>query len=134
MEPLLLGRLFCGIHPGWVGLNPPTHRGIYTHLGPYIRGIDSPHYTMETAEKNPQHMNRTEYVIANITGVKTPLELKTAEKLASRRLGELEAIIKGISTKWFKGKLDEQMLAQTRAEMDKITQALSERRQKFGAV
>ena len=89
---------------------------------------------METTEKNPQHMNRTEYVIANITGVKTPLELKTAEKLASRRLGELEAIIKGISTKWFKGKLDEQMLAQTRAEMDKITQALSERRQKFGAV
>lgn len=79
-------------------------------------------------------MNRTEYVIANITGVKTPLELKTAEKLATRRLGELEAIIKGISTKWFKGKLDEQMLAQTRAEMDKITQALSERRQKFGAV
>ena len=89
---------------------------------------------METAEKNPQHMNRTEYVILNITGVKTPLEFKTAEKLASRRLGELEAIVKGISTKWFKGKLDEQMLAQTRAEMDKITQALSERRQKFGAV
>jgi DNA-binding HxlR family transcriptional regulator len=79
-------------------------------------------------------MNRTEYVIANITGVKTPLELKTAEKLASRRLGELEAIIKGISTKWFKGKLDEQMLAQTRAEMDKITQALSDKRVKFGRV
>jgi hypothetical protein len=89
---------------------------------------------METAEKNPQHMNRTEYVILNITGVKTPLEFKTAEKLASRRLGELEAIVKGISTKWFKGKLDEQMLSQTRAEMDKITQALSERKQKFGAV
>jgi hypothetical protein len=89
---------------------------------------------METAEKNPQHMNRTEYVIANITGVKTPLELKTAEKLASRRLGELEAIVKGISTKWFKGKLDEQMLAQTRAEMDKITQALSDKRVKFGRV
>ena len=89
---------------------------------------------METAEKNPQHMNRTEYVIANITGVKTPLELKTAEKLASRRLGELEAIVKGISTKWFKGKLDEQMLAQTKAEMDKITQALSDKRVKFGRV
>jgi hypothetical protein len=89
---------------------------------------------METTEKNPQHMNRTEYVIANITGVKTPLELKTAEKLASRRLGELEAIVKGISTKWFKGRHDTEMLAQTRAEMDKITQALSERRQKFGAV
>jgi hypothetical protein len=89
---------------------------------------------METTEKNPQHMNRTEYVIANITGVKTPLELKTAEKLASRRLGELEVIVKGISTKWFKGKLDEQMLAQTRAEMDKITQALSAKREKFGRV
>jgi DNA-binding HxlR family transcriptional regulator len=89
---------------------------------------------METAEKNPQHMNRTEYVIANITGVKTPLELKTAEKLATRRLGELEAIIKGISTKWFKGKLDEQMLAQTKAEMDRITQALAAKREKFGQV
>jgi DNA-binding HxlR family transcriptional regulator len=89
---------------------------------------------MEATEKNPQHMTRTEYVITNITGVKTPLELKTAEKLASRRLGELEAIIKGISTKWFKGKLDEQMLAQTRAEMDKITQALSDKRVKFGRV
>ena len=89
---------------------------------------------METTEKNPSSMTRTEYVIVNLTGVTTPMEFKTAEKLATRRLGELEAIVKGISTKWFKGKLDEQMLAQTRAEMDKITQALSERRQKFGAV
>jgi DNA-binding HxlR family transcriptional regulator len=89
---------------------------------------------MEATEKNPQHMTRTEYVIANITGVTTPLELKTAEKLASRRLGELEAIIKGISTKWIKGKLDAEMLAQTRTEMDKITQALSDKRVKFGRV
>jgi hypothetical protein len=89
---------------------------------------------MEVTEKNPQHMNRTEYVIVNLTGVTTPMEFKTAEKLASRRLGELEAIVKGISTKWFKGKLDEQMLAQTRAEMDKITQALSAKRDKFGRV
>ena len=89
---------------------------------------------METTEKNPKNMNRTEYVILNITGVKTPLEFKTAEKLASRRLGELEAIVKGISTKWFKGKLDEQMLAQTRAEMDKITQALVAKKEKFGLV
>jgi hypothetical protein len=89
---------------------------------------------MEATEKNPQHMNRTEYVILNITGVKTPLEFKTAEKLASRRLGELEAIVKGISTKWFKGKLDEQMLAQTKGEMDRITQALSDKRAKFGRV
>jgi len=89
---------------------------------------------METTEKNPSSMTRTEYVIVNLTGVTTPMEFKTAEKLATRRLGELEVIVKGISAKWFKGKLDEQMLAQTRAEMDKITQALSERRQKFGAV
>ena len=89
---------------------------------------------MEATEKNPQHMNRTEYVIANITGVKTPLELKTAEKLASRRLGELEAIIKGISTKWFKGRHDTEMLAQTKGEMDRITQALSAKREKFGRV
>jgi hypothetical protein len=89
---------------------------------------------METTEKNPTNMTRTDYVIANITGVKTPLELKTAEKLARRRLSELEAIVKGISAKWFKGRHDTEMLAQTQAEMDKITQALSERKQKFGAV
>ena len=89
---------------------------------------------METTEKNPTNMTRTDYVIANITGVKTPLELKTAEKLARKRLSELEAIVKGISTKWFKGKLDVEMLAQTQTEIDKITQALSDKREKFGLV
>ena len=96
--------------------------------------MDLPHYTMETAEKNPTNMTRTEYVIANITGVKTPLELKTAEKLARRRLGELEAIVKGISAKWFKGRHDTEMLAQTKGEMDRITQALVSKREKFGQV
>ena len=96
--------------------------------------MDTPHYTMETTEKNPTNMTRTDYVIANITGVKTPLELKTAEKLARRRLSELEAIIKGISAKWFKGKLDVEMLAQTQVEMDRITQALVVKREKFGQV
>jgi hypothetical protein len=96
--------------------------------------MDTPHYTMETAEKNPTNMTRTEYVIANITGVKTPLELKTAEKLARRRLAELEAIVKGISAKWFKGRHDTEMLAQTKAEMDRITQALVVKREKFGQV
>ena len=96
--------------------------------------MDLPHYTMETTEKNPTNMTRTEYVIANITGVKTPLELKTAEKLARRRLAELEAIVKGISTKWFKGRHDTEMLAQTKAEMDRITQALVSKREKFGQV
>jgi CHAT domain-containing protein len=89
---------------------------------------------MDTTEKNPTNMTRTDYVIANITGVKTPLELKTAEKLARRRLSELEAIVKGISTKWFKGRHDTEMLAQTKAEMDRITQALVAKREKFGQV
>lgn len=89
---------------------------------------------METTEKNPTNMTRTDYVIANITGVKTPLEFKTAEKLARKRLSELEAIVKGISSKWFKGKLDVEMLAQTQTEIDKITQALVAKREKFGQV
>jgi hypothetical protein len=96
--------------------------------------MDTPYYTMETTEKNPTNMTRTDYVIANITGVKTPLELKTAEKLARRRLAELEAIVKGISAKWFKGRHDTEMLAQTKAEMDRITQALVAKREKFGQV
>ncbi len=89
---------------------------------------------METTEKNPSDMTRTEYVIVNLTGVKTPLEFKTAEKLASRRLAELEAIVKGISTKWIKGRHDTEMLVQTKGEMDRITQALSSKRDKFGRV
>ena len=89
---------------------------------------------METTEKNPSNMTRTEYVIANITGVKTPLEFKTAEKLATRRLAELETIVKGISSKWIKGRHDAEMLAQTRGEMDRITQALSEKASKFRVV
>jgi hypothetical protein len=113
---------------------PPAHQGIYTHLRPYINRIDKPYPTMETTEKNPSNMTRTEYVIANITGVKTPLEFKTAEKLASKRLSELEAIVKGISTKWIKGRHDTEMLAQTKGEMDRITQALSDKRAKFGRV
>ena len=79
-------------------------------------------------------MTRTEYVIANITGVKTPLEFKTAEKLATRRLAELETIVKGISSKWIKGRHDAEMLAQTKGEMDRITQALSEKTSKFRVV
>ena len=94
--------------------------------------MDFPNYTMETTKINPTHMTRTEYVITNISGVKTPLEFKTAEKLALRRMGELEAIVKGISTKWFKGKSDLEMLSQTQAEMSRITQALSAKAEKFG--
>ena len=77
-------------------------------------------------------MTRTDYVIANITGVKTPLELKTAEKLARRRLTELEAIVKGISAKWFKGKHDALMIEQTREEMARIGDLLNAKRARFG--
>ena len=89
---------------------------------------------METIKNNPPSMTRTEYVIANITGVKTPLEFKTAEKLATRRLAELETIVKGISSKWIKGRHDAEMQAQTKGEMDRITQALSEKALKFRVV
>jgi hypothetical protein len=89
---------------------------------------------METTEKNQTNMTRTEYVIVNLTGVTTPMEFKTAEKLASRRLGELEAIVKGISAKWIKGRHDAEMLVQTKGEMDRITQALSDKRANFGRV
>ena len=89
---------------------------------------------MEKEQKPSQIMNRTKYVLDNLTGAKNPIEFKFAEKMALRRLTELEKIVQGLSSKWFKGKLDEQMLAQTRAEMDKITQALSDKRVKFGRV
>ncbi len=79
-------------------------------------------------------MTRTEYVITNITGVKTPLEFKTAEKLARKRLAELEAIVKGVSSKWFKNKSDVAMVDQTQGEMTRITQALILMREKFGLI
>jgi hypothetical protein len=77
-------------------------------------------------------MNRTKYVIDNLTGVKSPLELKSAEKIALRRLTELEKIVQGLNSKWFKGKHDVEMIEQTKAEMGRIGQALQEKRAKFG--
>ena len=88
---------------------------------------------MET-QKNPQTMTRTEYVISNLTGVKNPMEFSVAEKMALRRLAELEKIVQGVSSKWFKNKSDVAMIEQTQAEMGRITQALSAKREKFGAV
>jgi len=77
-------------------------------------------------------MNRTKYAIDNLTGVKSPLELKSAEKIALRRLTELEKIVQGLNSKWFKGKHDVEMIEQTKAEMGRIGQALQEKRAKFG--
>jgi hypothetical protein len=87
---------------------------------------------MEKQQKPSQIMNRTKYVIDNLTGVKSPLELKSAEKIALRRLTELEKIVQGLNSKWFKGKHDVQMIEQTKAEMGRIGQALQEKRAKFG--
>jgi RNA polymerase-binding transcription factor DksA len=88
---------------------------------------------MET-QKNSKTMTRTEYVISNLTGVKTPLEFSVAEKMALRRLTELEKIVKGISSKWFKNKSDLAMIDQTKEEIQKISDALAIKRGKFGSI
>ena len=89
---------------------------------------------METTEKNPKNMTRTEYVISNLVGVNSPLEFTVAEKLALRRLSELEKIVKGISSKWFKNKSDLAMIEQTTAEMKRISDILEPKRARFGAL
>jgi len=89
---------------------------------------------MEKEQKPSQIMNRTKYVIDNLIGVKSPLELKSAEKIALRRLTELEKIVQGLNSKWFKGKHDVEMIEQTKAEMGRIGQALQEKRAKFGEI
>ena len=87
---------------------------------------------MEKQQKPSQIMNRTKYVIDNLTGVKSPIDFKFAEKMALRRLTELEKIVQGLNSKWFKGKHDVEMVEQTKAEMGRIGQALQEKRAKFG--
>lgn len=89
---------------------------------------------MEKTKIIPPTMTRTEYVISNLIGVKSPMEFSVAEKMALRRLSELEKIVKGISSKWIKSKTDREMIEQTQAEMGRIGEALEEKRVKFGAV
>ena len=89
---------------------------------------------MEKTKLPPPTMTRTEYVISNLIGVKTPMEFSVAEKMALRRLSELQKIVKGISSKWIKSKTDREMIEQTQAEMGRIGEALEEKRVKFGAV
>ena len=84
-------------------------------------------------EQNPsQIMNRTKYVLDNLTGAKTPIEFKFAEKMALRRLTELEKIVQGLSSKWFKGKHDALMIEQTKEEMSRIGDLLTSKRARFG--
>lgn len=89
---------------------------------------------METKQKNPKTMTRTEYVISNLTGVRTPMEFSVAEKMALRRLSELDKIVRGIHAKWFKNKSDIAMIDQTKVEMDRITEVLTLKREKFGVI
>jgi len=77
-------------------------------------------------------MNRTKYVIDNLNGAKSPIDFKYAEKMALRRLTELEKIVQGLNSKWFKGKHDVQMIDQTKAEMASIGELLNAKRAKFG--
>ena len=79
-------------------------------------------------------MNRTKYVLDNLTGAKNPIEFKYAEKMALRRLTELEKIVQGLSVKWFKGKHDALMIEQTKEEMAKIGDLLNSKRARFGEI
>lgn len=82
----------------------------------------------------PPTMTRTEYVISNLIGVRSPMEFSVAEKMALRRLSELEKIVKGISSKWIKSKTDREMIEQTQAEMGRIRLALEEKKAKFKVI
>ena len=89
---------------------------------------------MEKEQKPSQIMNRTKYVIDNLNGAKSPMEFKFAEKMALRRLNELEKIVQGLNSKWFKGKNDVQMIQQTQEEMGRIGEILSAKRARFGEI
>jgi hypothetical protein len=85
-------------------------------------------------DKKPQILGRTEYVVANLEGVKNPMEFIGAERLARQRLKELGEIVKGLSSKWIKKKSDDQMIDQTKAEMGRIQKILEEKRSMFGKI
>jgi len=89
---------------------------------------------MENPKITPTTMTRTEYVVSNLIGVSSPSEFTVAEKMALKRLSELEKIVKGISSKWIKNKTDVEMLEQTKAEMGRIKSLLEEKRTRFKVV
>lgn len=88
---------------------------------------------MET-QNNPTTVNRTQYVLTNLGGVNNPLEFKTAEKLARKRLTELTQVIQGVSSKWFKSRSDIEYLAQVKEEVKTIEAAIETKRVKFGVI
>lgn len=85
---------------------------------------------MENPKSNPLK-TRTDLVISSLTGIKKAVEFPVAEKIALRRLNELEKSLKGISSKWVKNKTDRQMMSQIQDEMTKILDCLEAQRKKF---
>ena len=75
---------------------------------------------------------RTQLVLDALQTATTPLEFQAADRIANRRLLELEKIVQGISVKWVTNRSDRAMLDQTRGEMGRITQALGEVRSRLG--
>lgn len=76
--------------------------------------------------------SRTQLVMDTLQGATTPLAFRAAERLANRRLLELEKIVQGLSAKWMANKTDKLMLTQTKEEMGRITQALCAARDQLG--
>lgn len=103
--------------------------GIYSTVFLYSMNA----HTMET-QNNPTTVTRTDYVLTNLGGVKTPMEFKTAEKMASKRLTELEKVVQGVSSKWFKSKSDLEYIQQTKEEIGRIQEVLGEKRKRFGII
>jgi hypothetical protein len=89
---------------------------------------------MDSERKTHNNPTRTEYVLANLAGVSSPLEMRVAEKMARTRISELEKIVKGISAKWFKKGSDLEMIEQTQKEIGRIRDLLKEQKGKFGPV
>jgi hypothetical protein len=115
------------------------HPGSNPRNGAKVGYIDAIPYISETPmtmenQNNPTTVNRTQYVLTNLGGVKNPLEFKTAEKLALKRLTELAKVVQGVSSKWFKSRSDLEYLAQIQQEVDTIKIALEAKRGKFGVI
>lgn len=81
---------------------------------------------------DPAFLTRGEFVLKTLGEVESPVSFVYAERMAKRRLDELEKIVAGVSAKWIKNKTDHAMVEQTKAEMGRITQALADKRRKFG--
>lgn len=76
--------------------------------------------------------DRTAFVLRALARTRTRLDYDSATSLGDRRLRELADEIKSLSWKIFKSKKDRGDIESLRDEMSKITQALDEKRLRFG--